>query len=64
MMKIIKLKITINNWEKMAMYPTCWDKYHKIITKTKDLSKTKYLKTAMIENEWSIKLIKDIFEGP
>ena len=29
-----------------------------------DLNKTWYLNTAIIENEWIIRLINDIFDGP
>ena len=38
--------------------------YEAIIIKITDLKKTFFLKTAIIEKEWIIKLNKDIFDGP
>ena len=62
--KIIKLKITIKIIKIYEILPIALSKKVKKTNKIADLKKTAFLKTLIIENECSIKLIKDILEGP
>ena len=59
--KTIEVKIIRNNCRKIAVG---FGKKRNRIKKNKtDLNKTPYLNIAKIENEWIIRLVKDIFEG-
>ena len=62
--KIIKLNNTINIWKVTAINPNLVINRDNIMIIIDDLKKTVYLKTAIIEKEWMIRLKKDIFVGP
>tara|TARA_B100001173_G_scaffold266252_1_gene241681 strand:+ start:233 stop:607 length:375 start_codon:yes stop_codon:yes gene_type:complete len=62
--KTNKLKITRKICRMIAIEPNIFNKKDNIIIIKVDLKKTAYLKTAIIENECTTRLKKDIFEGP
>ena len=63
-MKITKLKMTKRIWPLITAISYFGEKYEATIIKIADLKKTVFLKTAIIENEWTTRLNKDILEGP
>ena len=59
-LKIIKLNKIIKSVKKIEIFPKYVFRYAKIIIKKVDLKKTKYLNTAIIENECISNLYRDI----
>ena len=62
--KIDKLKNTVKICSAIDIEIANLDKKDSAIIRNVDLKKTVYLKTAIIENECTTRLKKDIFEGP